>query len=244
MNRHEYLASLEKALKSAGVRDASDILEEYAEHFDMKTADGYGEDEIAARLGPPEEIAAQFKEIAPDEGRGLGTKIMLAIGLFFADLSLAVPFFSMLYAWVLTLGALAVSLTLPGLVMITGIDRLDMVSAYVNTLYMPYVCALLLGIALLALGVLAFIGTLYCAIYITHLLRAYVRWHKTVWAGAGRKSPPKPLHPVIAPKKRRRMRSIALISLLVFVVFLITAVGSMILISGSFEPWHVWRWFV
>jgi len=244
MNRLEYLAALEKALKSAGVRDLADILEEYAEHFDMKTADGYGEDEISARLGPPEEIAAQFKEITPSAGRGIGTKIMLAVGLFFADLGLAVPIFAALYSWIAALGATAISTVLVGLVMATGIDRLDVVSAYVHMPYMPYVFALLLGIALLALGVLAAAGTVYCAIYITRLLKAYFRWHKTVWAGASRKSPPKPLHPVLSPKKRRRMRSVVLISLLVFAVFLVAAYGSMAIATGSFEPWHVWGWFV
>ena len=70
-------------------------MEEYAEHFDMKLRDGYSEEEIAARLAPPAEIAAQFGEIKLAGGGKTGNKIILAIGLFFADI-LAWPFIIML----------------------------------------------------------------------------------------------------------------------------------------------------
>ena len=247
MNKQEYLAAFEKALKSSGMRDCAEILEEYSEHFDMKAADGYSEDEIAAKLGAPEEIAAQFNEIVPDEGSSRAVvRVFQAIGLFFADIMFAIPIFASLYAWIFSLGAVAVSSALTGVVLTAGIDRLAWASPYINMPYLPYVCSLLIGISLLALAVLATVGTIYCTLYITRLLKVYIRWHKIVWAGAPRgiKTPPKPLHPVIAPKKRRLMRSITLISIVIFAVTLIAGFIMMVISAGALEFWHVWNWFV
>ena len=55
-----------KELKARGVADAADIEEEYEQHFAFKLADGYSEEEIAAKLGGPAKLAAQFTvESAP-----------------------------------------------------------------------------------------------------------------------------------------------------------------------------------
>ena len=107
---------------------------------------------------------------------------------------------------------------------------------------MPYICALLLGISLLALAVMSVIGTEYCRLYITQIVRVYARWHKGV-CGKSDVSPPLPMHPVMNPKRRRIMRSIALIAIVVFAVAFIAGLGSMMIASGSIQPWHVWHWF-
>lgn len=60
MNKREFLAQLERELKRNHVPDAGEILNEYAQHFAFKLADGYSEEEIAARLGDPAALAAQF----------------------------------------------------------------------------------------------------------------------------------------------------------------------------------------
>ena len=60
MNKREYLAQLERELKRNHVPDAGEILNEYAQHFAFKLADGYSEEEISARLGEPAALAAQF----------------------------------------------------------------------------------------------------------------------------------------------------------------------------------------
>ena len=60
MTKNEFMEKLAKELKARGVADAADIEEEYEQHFAFKLADGYSEEEIAARLGSPAELAAQF----------------------------------------------------------------------------------------------------------------------------------------------------------------------------------------
>ena len=65
MTKTEFLTRLGAELKARKVSDMEDILGEYSRHFDYKLADGYSEEEIAARLGSPEELAAQFEPYAP-----------------------------------------------------------------------------------------------------------------------------------------------------------------------------------
>ena len=51
MKKTEFLNKLREELEKRNVADAADILEEYEQHFDLKLADGFFEEEIAARLG-------------------------------------------------------------------------------------------------------------------------------------------------------------------------------------------------
>lgn len=63
MTKHEFMTRLTNELHKRNVADAADIAEEYEQHFAFKLADGYSEEEIAAKLGAPEELAAQFGDV-------------------------------------------------------------------------------------------------------------------------------------------------------------------------------------
>ena len=91
MTKNEFLSKLENELKKNGIEDVDDILGEYEEHFAFKLADGYTEEEIAAKLGKPAELAAQFENDGSGEKRG-GRKLVTVIGLVFADLFAAICF--------------------------------------------------------------------------------------------------------------------------------------------------------
>ena len=106
MNKREYLAQLERELKRNHVPDAGEILNEYAQHFAFKLADGYSEEEISARLGEPAALAAQFD--GPSAPPKAGNKPLAAFGLCFVDL-LSVCLFLTLLAWSLAMGAAALS---------------------------------------------------------------------------------------------------------------------------------------
>ena len=60
MTKQEYLDTLTKALKTNKVKEIDEIVSEYEDHFAFKIADGYSEEEVAAKLEKPEIIAAQF----------------------------------------------------------------------------------------------------------------------------------------------------------------------------------------
>ena len=106
MNKREFLAQLERELKRNHVPNAGEILNEYAQHFAFKLADGYSEEEISARLGEPAALAAQFD--GPSAPPKAGNKPLAAFGLCFVDL-LAVCLFLTLLAWSLAMGAAALA---------------------------------------------------------------------------------------------------------------------------------------
>ena len=60
MTKHEFMERLTNALKRNGIEDISEIIDEYEQHFAFKMADGFCEAEIAAKLGDPLQLAAQF----------------------------------------------------------------------------------------------------------------------------------------------------------------------------------------
>ena len=80
MTKHEFMARLASELRKRNVADAADVTQEYEQHFAFKLADGYAEEEIAAKLGSPEELAAQFESTDT-------AKKSAAAALCFADLS-------------------------------------------------------------------------------------------------------------------------------------------------------------
>ena len=85
MTKHEFMARLASELRKRNVADAADVTQEYEQHFAFKLADGYSEEEIAAKLGSPEELAAQFECTNTAKKVG-GSKALAVTGLCFADL--------------------------------------------------------------------------------------------------------------------------------------------------------------
>ena len=61
MTKLEFMNQLASELHKRNTADAADVLEEYEQHFAFKLSDGYSEEEIAARLGDPADLAAQFE---------------------------------------------------------------------------------------------------------------------------------------------------------------------------------------
>jgi len=247
MNKQEYLTALEKALKSKGVRDLEDITQEYSEHFDMKIADGFSEEEIAAKLAPPDELAGQYKEIGTESSAkngGIISKIFKTCGVVILDMVVA-PTLLAFYVWVFALGLIAFVNAAVGILLVTGIGQSEFAQAsqYIHIPPMPYISSLLTGIALLGLAVLSAVGTEYCRLYVNQSFRKYLRWHKNILT-SGPKLPPLTLNPKVIHKKRRVMRTMVFIALLVFGVGLVAGLVSMMVLSGSFEPWHEWNWFV
>ncbi|MFD2671580.1 HAAS signaling domain-containing protein [Marinicrinis sediminis] len=60
MNKHAYLQALRKHLNSVQNLDTEDIIQDYALHFDHAVQEGRAEEEVARRLGEPQQIAAEI----------------------------------------------------------------------------------------------------------------------------------------------------------------------------------------
>ena len=62
MNKTEYLKRLSDELGHMPYGDVKDIIQSIEEHFDEGISEGRSEDDIAASLGDPKELAAEFKD--------------------------------------------------------------------------------------------------------------------------------------------------------------------------------------
>ncbi|MBR5383545.1 MAG: hypothetical protein IK133_06950, partial [Clostridia bacterium] len=127
-----------------------------------------------------------------------------------------------------------------GICMLVGASPYSLIPA------MPYLCSVIIGIALAALGVLTAVGCMYYWALIKQMVRSFGRFQRNTIASATGNPvlPPLPAYIKFMPKTNRRLRNLALIALLVFAVFFIIGFIVCALSAGSFEFWHVWGWFV
>lgn len=238
MNKQTYLDTLEAALRAKSVPEPEEILSEYEAHFSYKLQDGFSEEETAARLGDPEALAEAFAadlaESSPAEHRRADGRLPTKIGVIVLDV-FAVPSFLLLFAWILAMGAVSVSLLAAAGFLVSGAALPALFPVF------PLAGRILLGIALLSLSILAGTGTVWFYLFVLQLVKAYRRWHRNLFAN--RRDLPLPTTPVLSGAFRRRMRKTAQAALLVFVLTFLTAYIVLAVLAGSVEFWHHWGWF-
>ena len=175
--------------------------------------------------------------------RRLEIKIAVTAGLVLADMIFAALLIA-LFACVVALAAVTLAFAIPGIICIAAGQIVDVGGLYIiNIPEMPYICSLLLGIALIAMAVVFSVATEHCGLYSAQILRKLIRWNKNTLQVGGRLSPPLPLQPWITPRKRRVMRALVLISIVVFIIALVVCFIAMIITARSLMPWIVWGWF-
>jgi uncharacterized membrane protein len=238
VNKQAYLNELQNHLKSNNVEDIGEIVAEYDEHFTRKMADGYTEEEIAVKLGKPKEIAAQFASAGAKTERKKGRKLVIGTGLVFADI-IVVSFFIVLFAWVIVLGAAAVSTVVYGIGLFI---RPLLPEQLIIFPYMPYIGGLIWGVTFIAFGVLMAVLTVYSWTLTMQLGRAYRRWHKNMMSDG--KYPPLPKHPMVKDVTRRKLRSVTLIALIALGISFIIGYIVLAASAGVLGFWHAWNWFV
>lgn len=239
MKKAEFLSKLSQELERRNVADAADILEEYEQHFDLKLADGYVEEEIAARLGDPAMLAAQFDggEDGPKQESGGKALTVIALGItdVFAGL-----FFLLLAGFGVVLAAAALSFGAAAVCLLGGLNICGLLPA------MPYWCGAILALSLAALAVLFAVGSVYYGAFLRQLIRSFGRFQHNALANASGAAvlPPLPISPRFSAKTNRRLRAVALITLALFAACFVLSYVVCALSAGSLEFWHVWGWFV
>jgi uncharacterized membrane protein len=237
MTRSDYITALDKALKDEGVRDRGDILAEYDEHFTYKLTDGYSEEEIAAKLGAPDELARQFLPNVPTKrGSAFALAALIPADIIFAMIGIII------YAFTIVLAAAAVSFLCTGIVLLFGLGALPFVSVPA----MPYGAALLFALACAALAALTVCATVCYTATANALLRSYLRFHRNTlsWSKDGEHvRPPLPVRLRLKPKTRTALRTAAIAGTLFAVFFLAVGYVTAAFSAGAIEFWHVWHWF-
>lgn len=125
MTKNEFMAKLTDELKKRNIEDAADVAEEYEQHFAFKLADGYSEEEIAAKLGDPTALAAQFDAAA--QGGEKRSAVLTWLWLWLADFVFGMASV-LLLAFGVVLAACVLSFGLTGVCLIFDLGRLPFVS--------------------------------------------------------------------------------------------------------------------
>lgn len=238
MNRKEFIEKLSKKLGENRVYDIDGIVSEYEEHFAFKLADGYSEEEIAAKLGSPEALALQFAE-GYENIKPRSSKALVITGLVFLDIFVG-AFYIVMYAWTVAMAALSIASASMGVCMIVSCNPYSLIPP------VPYWCGAILAASLLALAVLAAVGCVYFTSFVRQLMRAYARYCQNLIAAASGKAvlPPVASYPKLEARFNRRLRKTAFISLTVFVVCFVSGYIVCSISAGAIEFWHAWNWFV
>ncbi len=236
MTRNEFMTRLSAELRRNHVADAAEIEEEYDQHFAFKLADGYSEEEIAAKLGAPEALAAQFS--GGSVPRGGARRAATVAGVAVSDV-FGVLFFLLLAAWGLVMAAAAIAFAGTAVCLLAGWDMNGLLPP------VPYWCGAVAALALLALAVLAAVGTVWFIALLRQLVRAFRRCQQNALAeSAGRAALPElPAVPQFQPKTARRLRRAAMTALLVFAVCFVLTYIVCAVSAGNVQFWHTWGWF-
>lgn len=234
MTKLEYLTALQAELRKKNVADVEDIVTEYEQHFLFKLADGYSEEEIAAKLGAPEQIAIQFAGLPGEKKKKGGKKALLAIWLTFVgifEVSLYIAFFCFVVA---LFGASLVPAVF-GVELIAGINYMSLLPP------MPYGGAVVMGVMLLSMSVLLFISVLYCFAFLRQMVRASLRWHKNLMSDEA--LPPLPLGPQFSPKGKRTIRGVFLWAVMIFGIAFVAGYATLAISAQNLGFWHALGWF-
>lgn len=237
MTKNEFLTKLTYELNKRNIADAADIISEYEQHFAFKMADGFSEEEIAAKLGNPAVLASQFESVSEDKKYG-GRKIVTIIGLYITDFFTGC-FFVLLMAWEAIMAAFSLCNAVIAVCLFGGISPWSLVPP------MPYWCGAVFGLSLAALAVLSAMGCIYFAAFIRQLMRSYGRFRQNTMAAASGSAvlPSLAIHPQLPAKINRRIRSVALFSLALFAACFVLGTIVSVISAGALEFWHAWGWF-
>ena len=176
MTKHEFLTRLSNELQKRNVADAADIAEEYEQHFAFKQADGYSEEEIAAKLGDPAVLAAQFDGAdAPKQKNG--SKPFVLAGLCLVDV-FAGLFFVLLTGFGLVMGVAALSFATLTVCLLGNLNIYGLIPT------VPHWCGAILALAFAALAVLLVVGCIYYTAFLRQLIRAFGRFQRNALAFA------------------------------------------------------------
>ena len=120
MTKSEFMTAPASELNQRKIADSDDILDEYRQHFAFKLADGYTEEKIAAKLGDPVRLAAQFEPSDTSRSGERRSSVLTWLWLAWADLFLGV-FAAQLVAFGLVLCACGLSFGLTGTTPFSGL---------------------------------------------------------------------------------------------------------------------------
>ena len=182
MNKSEYLTKLTNELGHMPYGDVKDIIQSMEEHFDEGVSAGRSEEEIAASLGDPKELAQEFKDGAKfkqvikkrkltDNFKGPDGRGRLFVIIFNAFVGIE--------CWLILLAAIIAAFCfLAGDCAITGLIIAGLIMGKLTEFLVPFI---FLVLTLICVAVFLLIILILGIKYYARGLKAYIRWNKHVW---------------------------------------------------------------
>ena len=182
MNKSEYLTKLTNELGHMPYGDVKDIIQSMEEHFDEGVSEGRSEEEIAASLGDPAELALEFKDGAKfkqvikkrklaDNFKGPDGRGRLFVIIFNAFVGIE--------CWLILLAAIICAFCfLAGDCAITGLIIAGLIMGKLTEFLVPFI---FLVLTLICVAVFLLILLILGIKYYARGLKAYIRWNKHVW---------------------------------------------------------------
>ncbi len=236
MTKKDFLENLKKELKNNNITDneeIDEILSQYEEHFYYKIEEGCTEEEICKKLSLPADIAKEYVKPAGEVNKYEKATKIFGISM----LSIPIGFiYALILSSVVVLAGFSVVSLFTGFCLITTINIVSLIPA------MPYLPALVLGIACFGLAILTATGTIYLALYVKQWGKVYIRWCKNIILNNQYPSISK--HPKLSKKFASKLKFISIIGLVLFISSFALGYIIMCIMTNSFEPWHVWNWFM
>lgn len=181
MNKEQFLHQLDSLLKRLSFEERKDILQDYEEHFAMGLEEGKTEEEIAASLGSPNQIAKELLasyHLEKVESSMTAGNIMRAIwaviGLGFFNLVIvAGPFFALVgvivAGWAVGIGFIAS----PILALVHYLVNRGTFSVF----------ELFISIMLCGIGLFIAIGMFFVSKTVIHLFVRYLKFNASLVKG-------------------------------------------------------------
>jgi uncharacterized membrane protein len=198
MNKQQFMQILKQQLNVLSPSDVAEILADFEEHFASGLTSGKSEDEIAAELGSPYEIAQEYRDgavagappqrltanpvppplppppssFAAPVKRKLneGALIVVILLNIFLGIPIWISLFSTLFGLWVTAGSLGIAAAV--------LFAVAIVQAGVASLILA-----MFGLSLTALTVLAIVLMVYLTKWLCLGLAAYVRWNRNLVMG-------------------------------------------------------------
>ncbi len=235
MNKVAFLNSLKVELEKINVIDIEDIIMDYDEHIECRLLDGYSFEEIMARLGTPNDLAAKYT----GEGKTGGIEKSLRGTLLFFETLTFYLVFPVFAAFLVVMAAATLSILVIGASYLLSFNPFDLLPT------MPYWNGALFALMFVSLSVLMGVLTIHIYKLCIQLYLVFRRFYQNN-VNRIKGIPVKPQLSLTPKYKRlelRMLRKLLQYSTFSFGVLIILAYVAAMIRTWSFEFWHVWGFF-
>ncbi len=188
MTEKEYLRSLARNLRGLNPEDRRTIMDDCREHFRQSRAEGLDEQDVAAALGAPADLAAEAREELGTErfretpAGGVVRVSMASFAMLLFNLIFVAGPYAGLVGGMAGLWAGAASVLVSGIAVVLAIPLEPLLRIWLPINHisgvMPRVAALFGGTAVAAIGALMCIGMIYLTVWFA---RGTARYAKMTW---------------------------------------------------------------